>query len=408
LNSQNDGAINGPALWTKDYLLVLFGNLFVFLGIIMLIPTFPAYIKQLGGNDVQAALPFAVVSLSALLVRPISGYIADAFGRRLLLVMGMGIVIVFNAGFFAVSSIGLILVLRFLQGFGWGMTSTAFGAIVSDIVPAGRRIDGIGYYAVTIILGSSAANILGIELMTRFGFQAVLAASVFLVGCGLLMTQFMSLPPLKQHSANIGAKSCFSWDSLAEKRALLPALLCFLYSMTFGGIMSFLLLFGAEQGIQNIGVFFIGHVSMILVSRPFIGRLYEWRGQAQIILVGVALMMAGLLVLSFAASSSQVLAAALLYGLGYGATHPSVQAWAIDRSPADRLGATNGTFLSSLDLGYSVGPVLLGLVAERSNYAFMFRSSLVFLVGFILIYGYYLLQEKRLAGKELACDEEIA
>jgi hypothetical protein len=38
----------------------------------------------------------------------------------------------------------------------------------------------------------------------------------------------------------------------------------------------------------------------------------------------------------------------------------------------------------------------------------MFRSSLVFLVGFILIYGYYLLQEKRLAGKELACDEEIA
>ncbi len=71
-------------------------------------------------------------------------------------------------------------------------------------------------------------------------------------------------------------------------------------------------------------------------------------------------MLVGLTLLSYATSEISLLAASLFYRLGYGAAHPSLQAWAIDRSPADRKGAANGTFLSSLDLGYAVGAVLMG------------------------------------------------
>jgi MFS family permease len=142
---------NVATIWTRSFLLLLFGNFFIYQGILMLIPTFPLYIKQIGGNDLEASLPFAVISISALIVRSISGSAADTFGRRPLLIVGMCILIVFNCSYFVVSGIGIILVLRFCQGIGWGMTSTVLATIMSDIVSPKRRGEGTGYFALSII-----------------------------------------------------------------------------------------------------------------------------------------------------------------------------------------------------------------------------------------------------------------
>ncbi len=93
-------------LWSRSFLLLLFGNFFIYQGILMLIPAFSLYIKQIGGNDLEASLPFAVISISALIVRSISGTAADAFGRRPLLIIGMCILIAFNCSYFVASGIG--------------------------------------------------------------------------------------------------------------------------------------------------------------------------------------------------------------------------------------------------------------------------------------------------------------
>jgi hypothetical protein len=46
-------------------------------------------------------------------------------------------------------------------------------------------------------------------------------------------------------------------------------------------------------------------------------------------------------------------------------------------------------------MGYSVGAVLLGLIATHTNYAVMYRISIVFLVAFAAIYGYHLIRNKQ-------------
>ncbi|HWR38720.1 MAG TPA: MFS transporter [Patescibacteria group bacterium] len=381
-------------LWSKNFFLLLLGNFFVYQGILMLIPTFPVYIKQLGGNDLQASLPFAVVSISALIVRAISGNAADTFGRRPLLILGMGILLLFNGSYYLASGIGIILMLRFAQGIGWGMTSTVLATIMSDIVPPARRGEGTGYFALSIILGTSLATVAGIEAMKRYNFDSILLISTLLVGAGMLLTQGISLAPVKK-IAKVKRASGIVWSDLVEKSAVLPAFLCFLHSITFGGIMSFIMLFGQEAGIENVGIYFVGHVLMILISRPFAGKLFDRKGHAFVIIPGVLLMMVGLLMLSYANSVYFLVAASLCYGLGYGAAHPSLQAWAIQRSPAERRGAANGTFLSSLDLGYAVGAVLLGLIATHTNYAVMYRISVLFLAAFAGIYGYHLVKTRQ-------------
>lgn len=391
-----------PNMWSRDFLLLLVGNLFVYQGFLMLISTFPVYIKQIGGTDLQASLPFAVVSISALLVRAISGSAADTFGRRPLLILGLAILIITNCSFMYISTIGLILVLRFCQGLGWGTTSTVFATIMSDIVPAHRRGEGTGYFALSIIIATALASIAGIELMKRYDFQLVLQVSTTLVVLGMVCGLSISIAPIKKSATITFASQKLSWSTLVEKQALLPSFLCFLHSITLGGIMSFIMLYGNEIGVENTWIYFIGHIAMILISRPFAGKLFDRRGHAVVIGPGILLMIVGLTLLSYATSEISLLVASLFYGLGYGAAHPSLQAWAIDRSPADRKGAANGTFLSSLDLGYAVGAVVMGLIASYTDYAMMYRVSTLFLVAFACTYGYHLIKSEK--EPDLVCE----
>lgn len=382
-------------LWTKNYVLLLLGNLLLYQGILMLIPSFPVYMKQIGGNDLQASLPFAVFSISALIVRALSGNAADTLGRRPLLLAGLLILILFNSSYFFVSTIGVILVLRFCQGIGWGMASTTFATIMSDIVPANRRGEGTGYFALSIILATSLATIAGIEIMKHYDFTTLLLVSTSLAVIGMLLTLGISIAPIKQLAKASHKNKSLTWSDLFEKSALLPSVLCFLHSITLGGIMSFLMLYGAEIGVENTWIYFAGHVAMILISRPFAGKLFDQKGHTVVIIPGVILMITGLTLLSYATSESSLLIASLFYGLGYGAAHPSLQAWAINRSPANRKGAANGTFLSSLDLGYAVGAVVLGLIATHTNYAVMYRVSVLFLIAFAGIYGCHLYESNK-------------
>lgn len=383
------------SLWTKNYILLLLGNLFIFQGILMLIPSFPVYMKQIGGNDLQASLPFAVFSVSALIVRAVSGHAADVVGRRPLLLLGLAILLLFNSSYFFFSTIGVILVLRFCQGIGWGMTSTVFATIMSDIVPVNRRGEGTGYFALSIIMATSLATIAGMEIMKHYNFTVILFVSTAFVITGLLLTLAITIAPLRQLAKASHRKKGITWSDLFEKKALLPSLLCFFHSITLGGIMSFLMLYGKEIGVENTWIYFVGHVSMVLITRPFAGKLFDQKGHAVVIIPGVLLMITGLTILSYATSAATLLISSLFYGLGYGAAHPSLQAWAINRSPDNRKGAANGTFLSSLDLGYAVGAVVLGLIATHTNYAMMYRVSVLFLIAFAGIYGYHLHKTKK-------------
>lgn len=379
-----------PKLWSRDFILLLLSNLFVYQGVLMFIPTFPVYIKQIGGNDLQASLPFAVISVSALLLRSVSGYSADLIGRKPILFLGLSILLIFNCSFFLVSAIGLILVLRFLQGIGWGMTSTVLATLMSDIVPCHRRGEGTGYFALSIIIATSLATIMGIEVMNRYNFTLVLILSTSLVILGLCLSMGIKTAPTKGTLNTILLKNAISRDNLFEKQAVLPALLCFLHSIPLSGIMSFMMLYGLEMGIQNSWLYFVGHISMILLTRPFAGKIFDQKGHAAVIVPGILLMILGLTLLSLVHSSQGLLIASLFYGLGYGAAHPSLQAWAINRSPANRKGAANGTFLSSIDLGYALGAIVLGTIAAHTNYAIMYRLSILFLVIFAVIYGWHL------------------
>ena len=55
-----------------------------------------------------------------------------------------------------------LLILRFLHGVFYGVTSTCLGVILSQNVPASIRGSAVGYYGLSIVFASAAAPFLAI------------------------------------------------------------------------------------------------------------------------------------------------------------------------------------------------------------------------------------------------------
>ncbi len=373
-----------PKLWTRNYINILCSTFIAYVAFQMLIPTLTVHVRDIHGSNLGASLAYSFAAAAALFARAASGAIMDRIGRKPILMTGLAILIVADLLLYIAPSVPLICLIRLCQGFGWGMCSTALATFVSDVIPSDRVGEGIGYFAISIVLATSLSVVFGIWLMDQYGFTLMLACSTFLfvlaaTSDGLFLNSVFKRPrhPIRRRF----------WQTLIEKSALLPAFLCFLHSVAFSGIITFIMLFGAEKGISNVFVFFIGHVAMMMVTRPFVGKLFDAKGHTVVILPGVLAMIVGLLLLSYAQGVTVLVIASLFYGAGFGTVQPSLQAWALNRASPDRRGATNGTFLSSLDLGYAVGAVLTGAMASASSYAEMYRLSTLFLVLFLIIYA---------------------
>lgn len=211
----------------------------------------------------------------------------------------------------------------------------------------------------------------------------------------------------KKTFTDIKLKKKFSLADSFEKKAVLPSLLCFFLVITLCGIMSYIMLYGVELEITSIWIYFIGFILIILVTRPFVGKIFDNRGHAVIIIPGSISIIIGIILLSYANSIATLIMASLFYGLGYGAVQPSLQAWAVNRSPDNRKGAANGTFLSSMDLAYTVGSILLGSIAGYKGYAVMYRFSSIFVVLFLVIYIWHLVSDNANIIEEISEEDEV-
>lgn len=75
-------------LWTKSFIMLMIGNLFVFMSFQMLIPTLPPYIKSIGATGLEIGLVTALFSIGAVLSRPFIGFMLEYRARKQLVLIG--------------------------------------------------------------------------------------------------------------------------------------------------------------------------------------------------------------------------------------------------------------------------------------------------------------------------------
>ncbi len=378
------------ALWTKAFILLLLSNFLTMVGFQVLMPTLPMFVSAQAGNSSDVGLVIGILTIAAVIIRPFSGAAADTVGRKIVLTTGVFICFSAMILYFRAFTVSTIILVRIVHGIGWGIATAAFGTLASDMVPAARRGEGIGYFGFSALIAGALGPLMGIELMHSFRFQAVLVFSAASTFISLIVLWLIKVPTLETtqeepHSRSITAK-------LVEKTSLFPSLLIGFVGLVYGGIVTFITLFGAEAGIANVGWFFLINAVSSFLIRPISGRLFDQKGHIYVLLPGALFALTGILCLSFATSTWLLSVAAVFFGLGVGAIQPALQAWVINRAAPNRRGAANSTFFSAFDLGISGGAMMLGGVAKAFNYAIMYRFSSLFLILFVLVYLIYILK----------------
>ncbi len=179
------------------------------------------------------------------------------------------------------------------------------------------------------------------------------------------------------------------------RKLLIPGLLNLLLSVSYGGLLGFLALYGQEAHLEHIAYFFLFNAVAIVIIRPVSGKIYDRFGPAALLIPGSLFIIGGLLLLSFASSTAALFPAALCYGIGFGSMQPALQTWMIQSVDPRQRGTANGMFLNSLDFGVAVGTMILGSVALFNSYAVMYRYSALAPLLLLVIYSVVLITKRR-------------
>ena len=384
---RNPGFEKKEPLWTRDFILISIASLFITMGFQMLLPVLPVFSAELGGSDSWAGLVVGIFTISAVLMRPIAGRLLDKQGRRGVFILGLIVFLICVVAYNWTSTIFVLLILRFIHGFGWGASSTASSTIASDVVPKSRLGEGMGYFGLTSTLAMAIAPALGLEILGGYGFNAV-----FYISAGVVLISIFIALLIKYHKPDVVPKS----DSdgfpksgkagIFERSAILPAVVIFFITMTYGAIVSFIALYAGQKQVENIGLFFTVYAAALLISRPYFGRLTDRKGTPFAVLPGILCVIVSMSLIYFANSLMAFLIAGFIYGIGFGAVQPALQAMSVRKVDNTRRGAANATFFLGFDLGIGAGAILWGIIAEHLGYQLIYLLAIIPAVVGALIY----------------------
>jgi predicted MFS family arabinose efflux permease len=342
----------------------------------------------LGGNDQLIGIVVGIFTFSALLLRPYAGHMLETKGRRFVYLTGLAIFVLSVGSFGFVNSLIFLFVLRIVQGFGWGFSTTASGTIATDLIPAKRRGEGMGYFGLSGNIALAFGPTLGLALAGVISFKLLFLICALLGLAALVLSSRINYKQAEKQSVPLKR-----WD-IYEKSALRPSFLLFFITVTFGGIASFLPIYSAQKGIGGIHWYFLLFAIALMISRTFAGRLYDQRGHQAVFLPGAVLILAAMFLLAWLPNSMIMYIAAILYGLGFGSVQPALQAWSVKEAPANRRGMANATFFSFFDLGVGIGAMVFGQIAHLFGYSSIYMTAAGSVGISILLYIWILITKR--------------
>ena len=138
-------------------------NFTLFFAFYILTPLLPLYLSEhFGATKDVIGLVLSGYTITALLFRPFSGYVVDAFPRKTVLMISFGAFAIFFAGYLAASTLLLFTIVRTLHGGPFGATTVSNSTVAIDVLPSSRRTEGIGYYGLSNNLAMAIAPTIGI------------------------------------------------------------------------------------------------------------------------------------------------------------------------------------------------------------------------------------------------------
>lgn len=362
-----------PELWNRNFTLLTLSNFLMCSAYYSLISTLPVFISTvLNSAHGTVGLVMAAYAIAAILIRPFCGFGLDYFGRKTIFITSLLVYgLIFNTYIVALTVWGLLAV-RFAHGLTWGLTTTSNSTLAGDIIPAEKRGEGFGYFGVTTTAGMAIGPLLGSFILEHGGYQVM-----FLTGFGLSVVSMVMAALMRYPGYRRPENLVFTWKSLLEKKTVIPAMNLLITSLSYGGLLSFIALYGKEIGIENPSGFFLIYALGIITARFSAGKAVDRHGPRRIIIICLSLLVIGFPLLALVKNAYGFYFSAVILGFGHGVVWPTFQAMINNIVLPHRRGAANSTAFIAMDLGMGLGMIIAGAVSQvfSISVAFLFCSG---------------------------------
>lgn len=393
-------------MFTRDFLLGTLVNFLLYVNYYVPMVVMANYCLATYQTDLgTAGFAASVFILGALLARFVSPLLIAKFGRKPLLVVGATAMALLSAAYLLDSGVAGLFALRFLHGFFYGMAQTTVTSITTESVPDEHKGEGIGYYMLSVTVGSAVGPFLGTFLMQNAGFPVLFLVCVGVAGVGTVAAAAL-------HDVKARAKSSareedgsnavekkggrkVSLGSFLEASVFPISSIAGLVFLAYGSVLTYLNAYASQLGLAAAAsFFFVFYAATMFVSRPFTGRWFDSHGDRAVMALGFVAMVAGLAVLSQAKSEVPLFAAACLMGFGVGSIQPSGLTLAVQRAPEGRFDVANSTYFIFLDAAVGLCPLIFGWTIPALGYGGLFLTLAV--VVALAAAAYFAMRARRL------------
>ncbi|MGY4735569.1 MFS transporter [Weissella cibaria] len=340
----------------------------------------------------QAGLASGIYVIGTLLARLFIGQQLDIIGRKQSLRYGAILYLISTLAYLVIPNIGVMFVVRLVNGFAYGMASTATNAIVTDYIPEDKKGLGINFYGLSTSLAAAIGPFVGMILLNLTNFRFIVEVSSALILLTTIATLILPVRNLVLTPERKADLRHMTFDNLIERNTIFIASIGFLMGFSYSSVLSFLSSYA--KTIHLVGIssfFFVVYALVITITRPMAGRIFDVKGEDYVMYPSYISLAIGLVILGMTHSGFTLLVAGAFIGLGYGTFMSNGQAVALKMAPnALRVGVSLSTYFIGLDLGIGVGPFVLGDIEKLMNFRELYLlAAIIPVIAGLLYYKFY-------------------
>lgn len=396
--------------WRRNLYVLCFAMFITMVAMSMIMPFLPLFIQsELGISDPHqvttwAGIVFGANFLTAGLVSPIWGNLADKYGRKIMILRSgycMSVIITLT-GF--VGNVWQLLALRLLNGMVGGIIP-ASTALVASTTPREKAGWAQGLLQSSAVAGGIMGPFFGGLLADYIGFRLIFSCTGLLILLATVLItftvkeNFTPPPPRERTSFREDFRLIFSTKPLPALFlvtvmiqfalfSIIPVLPMYVQSLLTSDerVAFYTGLVQAAMGLANV------------LAAPQLGKLGDRFGSHKVLLV--CLMVAGLSFIPQAMVTTvwQLIVLRFVLGLCLGGLLPAVNALLQRFTPQERVSRVYGYNNMFVCLGNMLGPSIGGAVAGYISMSgvFLMTSAFLFLNALWVTYS---LARKTIKGK---------
>jgi MFS family permease len=344
------------------------------LGSTMVFPFFALYLTQkFGVGLAQAGALMGIYSITGFVGSMIGGALADRYGRRKIILIGLVLSALSSISFGVVNKFAVFYVLAVVVGIPSRMARPAFSAMVADLLPEEQRTEGYGIHRVVFNLAYIIGPVIGGLLITYSYLSIFIADAIASLIVAWIFFKIMSETKPQQDSTE--ALEPLNETFLGYFKVARDGLLVFVIGMifeTFGyqRIFSTLPVYLHDvHAIPESGFGYLMSVNDLLVVlfQFWVTSKVGKRKPMHLMALGNFLFMIGLMMYGLVSSYALFMLAMVIITVGEMLVAPVAQAMTARFAPEQMRSRYMAFFSLTGRLPAAIGPWAAGLVFD--NYA---------------------------------------